>query len=162
MSWRSTDEWPDDKYVLPPQVIEESLKDAARPDSPRPQSQGRRMRRLGMSAAAVIQVALLVAMVLVPAGSFAAKPSSDPSASSAQTQTDAKGKSGDAKAKKGTTETQTAPTANAKPGKGADKTPKNDAAPTTKGKSGDKGKPGSDSDRTGKSRNHHGQITRMT
>ena len=88
-----------------------------------------------MTTAVVLQVALLVAMVLIPAGTFAGKPSSDPAASTTQVE-NGKGKSEEAKAKKGSTETQTAPTTDAKPGKGTEK--KSD--PATKGNGGSKGK----------------------
>jgi hypothetical protein len=136
MSWRSTDEWPDDKFVLAPDVLEESLREAAQPEAPRAKGSGRRMRRIGKTPAVVLQVALLVAMVLIPAGTFAGKPSSDPAASTTQAEA-GKGKSEEAKAKKGaTTEEATAASEEAKPGKGSEK--KSD--PTTKGNGGSKDK----------------------
>ena len=139
MSWRPTDEWPDGHIVPNPRDVEASLTVAAQGSGQLMPGPGRRMRKLGRSAAAVAQVGLLLAMVLVPAGTFAAKPSSDPNA--AATQTTANGKSADAKSKKGSTDTQTAPTADAKGGKGADKTPaKKGNDPTTKGNGGSKDK----------------------
>ncbi len=131
MSWRPNDEWPDGLIVPNPRDVEASLVVAAKDTGPLMPGPGRRMRKLGRTAAVVVQIALLSFMVLAPSGTFAGKPTSDPTAS---TQTDAKGKAADAKAKKGSTDTQTAPTTDAKGGRRRTpaRRPRATAAPRTR------------------------------
>ena len=133
MSWRSTGEWPDDKLVLPR---------ASSRNPSRRRSARRHDRRVAKVAGCDVWVAVPLPscrsvccwlMVLVPAGTFASKPQTDPTLSGAQTES-GKGKSGDAKGKSD---------ANTKPDKGqagADKTPPKGTDPSPKGNGGSKDK----------------------